>query len=291
MVLDQIQPPQPLSVLKSRLRAMRLQPGFESHGWRESDVFGLTPSAPGSENYSRAMVVVADENYPLLDEQGGLSSAWVTDLAEPEVKLLQTALQRQTSLSQITQFDKQISGEAQTNAYIAIVLSWFMIVIYLWFRFGNLRWGLAAVVALVHDVLVALGAIGLAHHVFDTPLGHWLMIDKFRIDMTLLQRVVIGYSVNDTIIVFDRIRENRGRQKDVTPEIIDLSISQTLARTLLTVLTVLLTVIIMYIFGGRGIHGFNYALFVGIMTGTYSSFAIAGQLLVKRKVAALARVG
>ena len=280
-------------MMKSRLRAMRLQPGFESHGWRESDVFGLTPSTPGGDTYSRAMVVVADENYPLLDEQGGLSSAWVTDLAEPEVKLLQTALQRQTSLSQITQFDHQISREAQTNAYIAIVLSWLVIILYVWFRFGNIRWGLAAVIALMHDVLVALGAIGLSHFIFNTWIGHALMIDKFRIDMALVAALltVIGYSVNDTIIVFDRIRENRGRQKDATPEVINASISQTLSRTVLTVLTVFLTVIIMYIFGGRGIHGFNYALMAGILTGTYSSFAIASQFLVKRKVAALARVG
>jgi len=292
-VLDQIQPPQSLETLKNRLRSMRLQPGFESHGWRESDVFGLTPSSPGSDTYSRAMIVVGDENYPLLDEQGGLSSAWVTDLAEPEVKLLQAALQRQTSLSQVTQFDKQISQEAKTNAYIAVVLSWLAIIIYVWFRFGNIRWGLAAVIALMHDVLVALGAIGLAHFIFNSPIGHWLMIEKFRVDMALVAALltVIGYSVNDTIIVFDRIRENRGRQKDVTPEIINSSISQTLSRTLLTVLTVFLTVIIMYIFGGRGIHGFNYALLVGILTGTYSSFAIASQFLVTRKAAALARVG
>lgn len=288
MVLEDIQPPQPVATLKSRLRAMRLQPGFESHGWRESDVFGLKPSAPGSNMYSRAMVVVADENYPLLDDQGGLSSAWVTDLAEPEVKLLETALQRQSSLSQITQFDQQVSGEAQTNAVIAVTLSWLVIIIYVWFRFGNIRWGLAAVIALIHDVLVAIGAIAASHFIYNTAVGRALMLDKFRVDLALVAAImtVIGYSVNDTIIVFDRIRENRGRLIDVTPPMLNLSISQTLSRTLLTSMTTFFTIIIMYIFGGPGIHGFNFAMFIGILTGTYSSFAIAGQLLIKRRVLA-----
>ncbi len=289
MVLDDIQPPQTLATLKNRLRAMRLQPGFESHGWRESDIFGLKPSAPGSDTYSRAMIVVADENYPLLDEQGGLSSAWVTDLAEPEVNLLQTALQRQTSLSQITQFDQQVSGEAQTDAFIAVTLSWIIIIIYVWFRFGNIRWGLAAVIALIHDVFVAIGAIAASHYLYNTAVGKALMIDNFRVDLALVAAVmtVIGYSVNDTIIVFDRIRENRGRLSDVTPEMLNHSISQTLARTLLTSMTTFFTIIIMYVFGGPGIHGFNFAMFIGILTGTYSSFAIAGQLLVKRKALAM----
>jgi SecD/SecF fusion protein len=265
---------------------MRLQPGFESHGWRESDVFGLTPATLGSDRYRRVMVVVADENYPLLDEQGNVSSAWVSDLAEPEVELIQVALQRQTSLSQITQFDQQVSGEAQTSAIIAVMLSWIMIIIYVWFRFGNIRWGLAAVVALIHDVMVAAGALAAAHFVADSPIGRALLLENFRIDLALVAALltVIGYSVNDTIIVFDRIRENRGRLTDVTPEMVNNSVSQTLARTLLTGATTLFTILIMYIFGGPGIHGFNFAMLVGILTGTYSSFAIASQFLVKRKL-------
>jgi protein-export membrane protein SecD/preprotein translocase SecF subunit len=287
IVLDKLNPPQSVDILKSRLRSMRLQPGFESHGWRESDVVGLSAASPGSELYSRVMVLVLDTNYPLEDDQGGLSSAWVTELAEPEVELIQAALQRQTSLSQITQFDKQVSGEAQRDAYLAVMLSWLVIIIYVWFRFGNLRWGLAAVVALVHDIVVALSCIALCHYVADTAIGRALMLEQFRFDLSMVAALltVIGYSVNDTIVVFDRIRENRGRLKDVTGEIVNDSISQTLGRTLLTGTTTFFTIIIMYVFGGPGIHGFNFALFIGILTGTYSSFAIASQLLVKRRAA------
>lgn len=284
MILDQINPPQPLNTLRERLRAMRLQPGFETHGWRESDVFGLSTAAPGSDRYSRVMLVVADENFPLLDDQGNISSSWVSDLAEQEVALAQAALQRQTSLSQITQFDQQVSGEAQTTAIIAIMLSWTMIIMYVWFRFGNIRWGLAAVAALIHDVIVAIGAIAACHYIADTAIGKALLIDKFRVDLAMVAAMmtVIGYSVNDTIVVFDRIRENKGRMKDLSPEMVNTSISQTLARTILTGMTTMLTILVMYIFGGPGIHGFNFAMFVGIVVGTYSSFAIASQFLVKR---------
>ena len=99
------------------------------------------------------VVLVGDENYTF--ETGGEPSPqWIGDFAE-EVELTRTALERQTSLSEITQFDNQVSGEATLNAQIALVLSWLGIIIYLWFRFGNARWGLAAVVALVHDIFVA----------------------------------------------------------------------------------------------------------------------------------------
>lgn len=293
VILDQLNPPQKVEVLQRRLRSMRLQPGFEAHGWRENAVFGLTPASPGSDLYNRMMVVVADENYPLDESVAAASSAWASELAEPEVKLIKAALARQTSLSQVTQFDQQISREAQTNAYIAVILSWLVIIIYLWFRFGNIRWGLAAVVALVHDVLVGLGALGLSFLIAETPIGKWLLIDKFRVDMSVVAALltVIGYSVNDTIIVFDRIRENKGRLPDFTPAMVNASISQTLSRTLLTVLTVMLTIVIMYIFGGRGIHGFNYVMMAGIATGTYSSFAIASQLLIKRRALAATKAG
>lgn len=285
MVLDQVTPPQDVDVLSRRLRAMRLQPGFEGHGWRESVVFGLKPSEPGSDLYSRILVVVADENYPLLDEEGVIAGTWERELADKEVELLQAALQRQTSLSQITQFDQQVSGEAQLDAYIALALSWLVIIIYVWFRFGNIRWGLAAVAALIHDVIFATGCIAATYYLADTAIGKALMLDKFRIDLGLVAALltVIGYSVNDTIVVFDRIRENRGRLSEVTPKMINDSVSQTLSRTLLTLLTSLITVFIMYLFGGPGLHGFTFVLFIGLSIGTYSSIGIASQFLLRRR--------
>jgi protein-export membrane protein SecD/preprotein translocase SecF subunit len=285
IALDDVDPPQRVDVLQDRLKAMRLQPGFEKYGWRESRVFGLTPTSPGGDIYQRLLVVVVDENFPLEDEQGGLSTQWQSSLAEPEVELLEAALTRQTSLSHVTQFDQQVSGEAKIQAYLALGLSWLLIIAYVWFRFGNIRWGLAAVAALIHDVTIAAGCVAATYYVAGSPLGKMLMIDQgFRIDLAMVAALltVIGYSVNDTIVVFDRIRENRGRLTEVTPQMVDDSISQTLSRTLLTFLTSLISVLIMYVLGGRGIHSFSFVLIIGLAVGTYSSIGIASQFLLRR---------
>jgi SecD/SecF fusion protein len=108
-----------------------------------------------------------------------------------------------------------------------------------------------------------------------------LLIEPFRINLTMVAAVltVMGYSMNDTVVVFDRIRENRGRLGLVSRQVINDSINQTLSRTLLTGGTTILTIFVMYVFGGSGIHGFTFALLVGIVVGTYSSIAIASPIL------------
>jgi len=119
--------------------------------------------------------------------------------------------------------------------------------------------------------------VALATFVYYTPLGRLLGIADFKIDMTMVAAVmtIIGYSVNDTIVVFDRIRENRGRLADVSLAIVNNSINQTMSRTLLTGVSTLLALLVMYIWGGPAIHGFSAAMFVGTVIGTYSSIAIA----------------
>ena len=109
----------------------------------------------------------------------------------------------------------------------------------------------------------------------------------FKIDLAMIAAIltVIGYSVNDTIVVFDRIRENRGKLTTVSVPVINKSINQTLSRTLLTSGTTLIVVLIMYIWGGAGIKGFNFALLAGILFGTYSSIAVASPLLLGFKKA------
>ncbi|MCB9853837.1 MAG: protein translocase subunit SecD [Phycisphaerales bacterium] len=292
IVLDNVEPPQPLSKLRDRLKAMRMQPGFEQFGWRESDAFGLERARVAgkgdAEAYSKVLVVVADENITLsAGDEGEAMSIWQSNLAEPEVELIQAALQRQQSLEQVTQFDNQVSGESQIQAGLALALSWLLIIVFVWIRFGNVRWGLAAVSALVHDVLIALSFVAFTYYIAQNmpALGKLLMIDKvFRIDLPMVAALltVVGYSVNDTIIVFDRIRENRGRQSEVSVDMVNESINQTLSRTVLTLLTSIITVFVMYIFGGEGIHSFNYVLLVGLLIGTYSSVGIASQFLLRR---------
>ena len=109
----------------------------------------------------------------------------------------------------------------------------------------------------------------------------FLMIREFKINLPIIAAflTIIGYSLNDTIVVFDRVREVRGKSPEITKEMINKSINQTLARTVLTSLTTLLVVLILYVLGGESIHGFAYALVVGIMVGTYSSIFVASPAL------------
>ena len=144
----------------------------------------------------------------------------------------------------------QIAKQTQFQALAAIVASLLGIIAYVWIRFQNVAFGLAAVVALIHDVLVVLGAIAISHYAAGS-LG-FLGIENFKISLPIVAALltIIGYSLNDTIVVFDRIREVRGKRADITEDMINTSISQTLSRTILTSVTTFIVVGILYWFGG-----------------------------------------
>ncbi|MCA9138984.1 MAG: protein translocase subunit SecD [Planctomycetales bacterium] len=165
------------------------------------------------------------------------------------------------------------------RALVALFASLMVIILYIWFRFQRVIYGFAAVAALIHDVLITLGAIAISYFVADA-LG-FLGIDPFKISLTVVAALltIIGYSLNDTIVVFDRIRETKGKAPRLTGEMVNTSINQTLSRTLLTSLTTLIVVVLLYAFGGEGIHAFAFALVVGVVVGTYSSIFVASPIL------------
>ena len=173
----------------------------------------------------------------------------------------------------------QIARDTQIQALVAIIASLLGIIAYVWIRFQNVAFGLAAVVALVHDVMIVLGAIAISHYVAGA-LG-FLLIENFKISLPIVAALltIIGYSLNDTIVVFDRIREVRGKRPELNAEIVNTSISQTLSRTILTSLTTFIVVFILYCFGGDAIHGFAFSLVIGVIVGTYSSIFVASPVL------------
>ena len=173
----------------------------------------------------------------------------------------------------------RVAGDMIGRAFGALFASLLCIIGYIWFRFQRVIYGFAAVAALLHDVLITLGAIAVSYWLADA-LG-FLLIDPFKISLTVVAAIltIIGYSLNDTIVVFDRIRETKGKAKRLTGEMINFSINQTLSRTLLTSLTTLIVVVLLYSFGGAGIHAFAFALVVGVIAGTYSSVFIASPIL------------
>ena len=187
----------------------------------------------------------------------------------------------ESSLARVTQIDPSIGEQAKVRALLAIFLSLVAIVGYIWIRFGTARYGVAAIAALVHDVCITLGLVTACSYIAGTPLGQALGIGDFKINLEMIAAflTIIGYSLNDTIVVFDRIRENRGKLTSLTPGLINNSVNQTLSRTILTSFTTFLVVLIMYIWGGTGLRGFTFAMLIGILVGTYSSIAIASPIL------------
>jgi SecD/SecF fusion protein len=180
-------------------------------------------------------------------------------------------------------FDSQLAAETQTRAMYAILASWAAILLYLWFRFGSWTFGLAAVLCLIHDLFFTMGIIAFCHfiHLWMPGVASALLLQDFKIDLPAVAALLtlVGYSVNDTIVVFDRIREVRGKNPELTAQMINDSVNQTLSRTLLTSFATWLVVIVLYVFGGEGVHLFAFVMVVGVIVGTYSSIYIASPLL------------
>ena len=160
-----------------------------------------------------------------------------------------------------------VGKQLEKQAALATLYSMAGMLVYLWFRF-QLIYGVAAVVACFHDTLITVGAFALT--------GQEISLTVIAAILTL-----VGYSMNDTIVVFDRIRENlRLSRREALPDVVNRSINQTLSRTVLTSGLTFLTVLSLYIFGGPVLKGFSFALVVGILIGTYSSIAVAAPMLV-----------
>ena len=177
---------------------------------------------------------------------------------------------------------RSVAQDTQYRAGMAMLASMVFILAYLWIRFQRATYGLGAITSLVHDVFVTLAFVAGSYWLAQIPLiSNLFGIEPFKINlvMTAAFLTIAGYSLNDTIVIFDRIREVRGKAPYVTEDMINLSINQTLGRTLLTGLTSMMVIVILYIAGGPTIHGFAFAMIIGVVTGTYSSIYIASPFL------------
>ncbi len=224
----------------------------------------------------------------------GLGDVSIQEFGEPDDVLIQ--LQRQdgdekaqmTALAQVTEalgdsvtirrselVGPKVGDELKEAGIYSVVISLLLIMVYIWFRF-EWQFAVASVVALLHDVLITIG---------------FFVITGVQFDLATLAAIltVAGYSINDTVVVFDRIREylRKFRKMELT-DLLDLSINSTLSRTTMTSFTTLLALIALFAFGGEAIRGFTMALIFGIVVGTYSSICVASPLLVvlrlKRKI-------
>ena len=172
-----------------------------------------------------------------------------------------------------------VAGYARTQGLLAILGSLICIIVYIGVRFKKLVFGFSATVALIHDVLIVLGF--LAASKWLAPYLGVIGVNEFKIGLPTVVAflTLIGYSLNDTIVLFDRMREISGKNVVINEGVVDSAINQCLSRTLLTSMTTLFVTLILYIFGGAGIHTFAFAMSLGVIVGTYSSLFIASPVL------------
>jgi len=197
------------------------------------------------------------------------------ELTPVKLKGNETDLKLDGPISRTSSFGKQVSGEMFLYALLALIGSMIGIFIYLWFRFEFTgAWGFGAIVALIHDGLIAIGALCLAN-AFD--LVHALV----NLDVVAAVLTVIGYSVNDTIVVFDRIREvKHAHPTRKLDDIVNEAVNATLSRTVLTAFTAIVATLALLLFGGETVQGLAFVLFFGFVVGMYSSIFIASPLMI-----------
>ena len=178
------------------------------------------------------------------------------------LRVLGEASESEVTMRRVEFVGPQVGEELREKGGLAVLAALFGIVAYIWFRFEK-KFSVGSVLALVHDVIITVGFFALFQVEFD---------------LTILAAIlaVIGYSLNDTIVVFDRIRENFISMRSGTPaQVMNESVNQTLSRTVITSMTTLLVLISLFVFGGQIIHGFALALIIGVVVGTYSSIFVA----------------
>ncbi len=272
-----IERPATFEEIQSRLNDLKFKPDMRELLWYSYIILDQNLSKIEPDQITNSFVYITAEPEAGLRE---LTDEEWSRFTGNETKKILSATRLEASLPRITQINPSIGREAKTQALIAIVLSLFAIVAYIWIRFGDLRYGLAAIAALVHDVCITLGAVTACTYLAGTPIGQMLLIGDFKINLAIIAAflTLIGYSLNDTIVVFDRIRENRHKAQ-LTAKTITDSINQTISRTILTSFTTFIVVLIMYIFGGEALRGFTFAIGLGVIVGTYSSVAIASPIL------------
>ena len=226
---------------------------------------------------------------------GDISITQVTDLAQPNQNVTQIRIQAQEgdeaisneviiavkaalkgldnmmTFPQVESVGPKVSGELIQTAVIAVFLAIVAVLFYIWLRF-EWQFSIGAVAALVHDVVLTIGVFSLLQIKFDLAIIAALL-------------TIVGYSLNDTVVVFDRVRENlRKYKKKALKEVLNMSINETLSRTVMTSVTTLIALISLFVLGGDVIRGFVFAMIWGVIVGTYSSVFVASAILLKLNV-------
>ena len=201
-----------------------------------------------------------------IETQEGAEAATIETIRLVKDALI--AIDPTMSFPQVDSVGPKVSGELIQTAVIAVILAIAAVLFYIWLRF-EWQFSFGAVVALVHDVVITIGIFSFLQIKFDLAIIAALL-------------TIVGYSLNDTVVVFDRVRENlRKYKKKPLNEVLNLSINETLSRTMMTSVTTLIALISLFVLGGDVIHGFVFAMIWGVIIGTYSSIFVASAILLR----------
>jgi preprotein translocase SecF subunit len=269
IVLDHLKPTVSRQELVERLAKERSKADFADTSQRHVEVRVLEGSEAA---VSSAVVLVSDPDIRFEDRQ-----RWTSDLRDREWKLATRALTESEALAGVQSFSPAIAKTFATQGFVCTLLSLLLLTVYVFVRFGTLRWAVAATVPLFADVIGIVGLLGLAQILYLSPsTQNWAAavgLRPFDLDLAQIAAVltIVGYSLNDKIIILDRIRENKGKLAYASKKVINDSINQTLSRTCITAGAHMITTIALYMFGGESVRGFAYTFNLGVLLGTYTS--------------------
>ena len=229
-----------------------LRAGLEGAGFREEQVQFLGSS------HETAIRLPPQKDQTGKDQTG--------DVIRARVEGVLHAIDPKAEVTSLDVVGSQVGDELKSGAILALFATLALIFVYIAVRFHTWRLSVGAILAVVHDPILVLGAFSLFHTSFDLPVVSAML-------------AVIGYSLNDTVVVFDRIRERFEASRRLEPvAVLDQSINQTLSRTIMTKVVTLIVVVALYVLGGQALKGFSEALIIGILAGTYSSIYISSAI-------------
>ncbi len=276
ILVEDMNPRPTLSQLNERLRQLQGDPAHEASRGRSHKWVVLV----GNENeVQSAALLVYDENADFARDP----DRWSVSLRTQEWSLVKDAMARSTSLAGVESFSAAIAQSFAAQAAISVVLSTVLIIIYIWLRFQSFRYSIGAILSTLHDCVVAVGLIALCEPLVQhwRPFADAVGIGPFKIDLNVVAAVltILGYSLNDTVIVMDRIRETKGKLPYATRKVVNDSINQTISRTVITSGLTMLATLMLFLFGGEAIRPFAFTFMIGVVTGTYSSIFIAAPIV------------
>ncbi|MEN9668475.1 MAG: putative protein-export rane protein SecD/SecF, partial [Planctomycetota bacterium] len=208
------------------------------------------------------------------------AATWDRVVAKPEWQLVQAAFTSKLSLDQVSSFSPVVAANLAASAIMAIIVSLIGMILYIWLRFSSFRYSLATIVAVTFNIVICLGALSLSLRLEGTEFANLILLKGFRIDLNVIAGLltIIGYSLNDTIVILDRIREIKGKRQFASWNIVNTAINQTFSRTIMTGGVTLVSAGVLYIYGGPAIQPFAFTFIVGLLAGTVSSVVIAAPL-------------